>query len=393
MRREISDTTLEGMSLFHVYKKLGRETTSYYGINIDANKIFTNTDAAKNCSEFINEHFKKGSKKEALSVPWDCFRDAGSKSTHMVSLYLLALSLQNCFSEKLKEKLVEHVPESSDWYDYRYTCFLVCLYHDIASCIEKQIIVENTPENQRRLEFYLEAYKIQYTPFKHKALNGTTLVRFPEETIKNYFLYQATHGEPEFDHGIIGGYILFDLLCKNYQKKTNRDPQGTRESMVDINYLHWRRSHIDHFAYICDTIICHNLWTANLWVQPNAWAQLEKAKKYDEAGLQKLIIADKKERLSFKDHPLNFLFCLLDSIEPVKKFEGNRFSARDILQMISITAEDNGAEKCKINIEWDNRIKDLVDKEKWDKKLLKLQEWLDICVEPIGPKISISFER
>ena len=112
-----------------------------------------------------------------------------------------------------------------------------------------------------------------------------------------------------------------------------------------------------------------------------------------ECDRLKLVIKDKAERLSFKEYPLNFLFCLLDSIEPVKKFEGHGFSARDVLQMVSITAENNDAEKCKINIEWDSRLKEVIAKEEWEQKLHKLEEWLDVCVEQVDKKISISFEK
>ena len=61
----------------------------------------------------------------------------------------------------IKEE-IGHFILSHDWYDYKYTWFLTCLYHDIASNIERGKLPANPPEQQKHLTYYLGDNNIQY---------------------------------------------------------------------------------------------------------------------------------------------------------------------------------------------------------------------------------------
>ena len=72
----------------------------------------------------------------------------------------------------------------------------------------------------------------------------------------------------------------------------------------------------NHIACAAWTIICHNIW-----VHKRGTCE---AKKYEEIGLNELIHNKTDKRfIQLKEHPLLFLLCLVDTIEPVKELERN----------------------------------------------------------------------
>lgn len=88
------------------------------------------------------------------------------------------------------------------------------------------------------------------------------LTRYDEETIKSYFKYlKGERGRLHTEHGIIAGYKLFDSLYRNFCRVTEGKQFVAGVYTEKETGLHWRKSHLDHFAYISDAIICHNLWT------------------------------------------------------------------------------------------------------------------------------------
>ena len=136
--------------------------------------------------------------------------------------------------------------------------------------------------------------------------------------------------------------------------------------------LEWRKEHLDHFAYIADAIICHNIWTT--------YEYEKKSLEYEKSDLIDLIIKSKKDRLTFKQSPLQFLLYLLDTIEPVKKFENLDASA--VLKKIWVSAGmDESRHHCRIVIGWDRTLEDEDKFLNWKDSILKMGKWLDLKVK------------
>lgn len=399
-------------SLFDKFIEYGKHRQSYYGIRIDASKLFSGDNCEKdNCREFIKQHFETGHKDRVLYTPWQdengSYKEQG-KHTHTVSLYLLALLLENDSGGLIELPLQEAIRSYCCWGDYRYTWFLTCLYHDIAAHYERVDRMEWDFQYPKMLNYHLHRCNIQHTIYDYTLPTGVDLQkwepRFPEELLFKYFWHQIApekakcdeERNPERDHGILGGYFLFDSLYKEFTQET-QGHNWRQEPATVIEGLQWCPAHLNHFACISDAIICHNLWTANIWPEDATSKYKEDqrtlAHKYRTSGLDSLIIKAKEERVSFQKYPLQFLLYLFDSIEPVKRFtkDSNR-SAKEVLQNISIEYCQN-EDKHTIKLTWNyDFFKDL-GFDDWCTKISELQYWMDVETEKILNGITLSFPK
>jgi len=243
-------------------------------------------------------------------------------------------------------------------YDFRYTWFLTCLYHDTASVIEKEEWKVGSPAD---LNFYLGKHDIQYNVFNHIWDNPFYKpFTYSEDVIKNYFRYRVEYGH-SIDHGIIGGYLLYDRLVKNYNnafKEALKSKKATTYESFEYQNLSWRIEHLSHFAIIADAIIAHNIWRSS--------GSKETKKLYRDYGLDSLI--GNKEKLKKENNPLVFFLGLFDTIEPIKFF-----GQPDILKEISISNDD------KIIII--NFLSEIERKDAWVNKIKTLSEWLNVNVD------------
>lgn len=391
-------------SLFDAYAEYGEFNKSYYNIDINASKMFSGRKSENNnCYCFINKHFTNGSKESAMCTPWRRGYKAGGKHTHTVSLYLLTLLIEKESDGLLQIPLKEKIYSYAEWGDFKYTWFLTSLYHDNASHFEQVKQSEDDFCCPSDLESHLKRYKIQHTIYNHTPLNHPVWEpRFPQELLYRYFRVQIApekakcdeDRDSERDHGILGGYFLFDSLYKNFTQKTQGHDWSQNPVKV-IEGLQWRLAHLDHFAYISDAIICHNLWTANTWnpAISDYNDQLAQANKYMTTGLQDLIIDTREKRVSFQKYPLQFLLYLFDSIEPVKGFtkDSNR-SAREVLQNISIEYCQN-EDRHTIKLSWTTKFSNYTEFNGWYAKILKLKYWMDIEIQEVDGTIVLSFPK
>ena len=378
----------------NLFKRYLQLKESYYEISISAQKLFggTKVENLDACREFICEHLTRGHKSEVMNIPWIENFNHSHKHVHVVTLYLLGLIFQNCVSEHIRRDLRQFIADL-DWYDYRYSWFLTCLYHDIASNIELATIPPNPSEQQKQLLYYLGDNDINYTIFNYKRFQHAYTARFSESLVQNYFYYRSSCGE--CDHGILGGYFLFDRLYKNFQNNT-MDGRST-------DVLYRVSSHLDHFAYICDSIICHNIWTIQTFdVLENETAQNAKeVEKYKRFGLSPLILKNRGERLRFTEHPLQFILCLADTIEPIKRFteDDGRIipGEREVLSAIDISLAANNSclnDTC-LKITWEDTVNGWCGFDKWTENIIKAKNWLAVSVEEkrSNNEISISFDK
>lgn len=354
---------------------------SYYGIEVNVNHLFLDRCAKNHCQSFIEDHFFSGGKEKALDIPFLEMYNQSGKHIHTVSLYLLGCAMEEVFSSEIKQSVKKALNSECKWYeknDFFYSWFLTCLYHDVASCIETTIPF-NASESFKHLEFYLGKWNIRYTPFNHQPIKRTAALNcFSEELIKNYFYYMATKGE--IDHGIIGGYLFFDKIKKNYitntQRKRDREEKGFLTIGKKGREIKWSIEHLDHFAYVADAIICHNLWTRN---------DGDRSEEYEEFGLDPLIIKSDSDRVDFSEFPLQFMLRLLDSLEPTKRFE--ELPPYAVLKNVYVSPKEGKG----VKIGWRRCLENETGFERWFNTIKGLNKWMKVSVSDVEDNRSCCF--
>ena len=335
--------------MLSLYDDFSNIPKGYYGIKINVDELFDNERALHNCNLFIQKHFTAGCKKGVLDITENYTNEyeLRGKQVHTVSLYLLGLHLMKLFNKTLKEKIEFLIPSKDKWYDYYYTWYLTCLYHDIASVIE------------RNKEFLSETEEIAKTQLYDEDKN---LFRFDRDIILKYQKYRSNKGR--VDHGVFGGISFFNRIKASFEKETfGHDWQA--EPVYNKHNLKWRLEHIKHFAYIADAICCHNIWLA---------VDSAAKKEYQEKGLDELCVENHTDKLSFREYPLQFILCLLDTIEPVKRFSDMK--PKDVLENISIKSTGTT-----ITIEWTKSIKNNKNFFRWLDSICSLDEWMKLNVK------------
>jgi hypothetical protein len=167
---------------------------------------------------------------------------------------------------------------------------MITLFHDLGYLYEKDF-----------KQFSEERY-LHDIPFCN------SVPRRYRDIIEPYQIYRQNK-----DHGICAGMILDKVLCETrasrcylYEDPLNWDP------LLDEVY--------HHVAWI---IMSHNIW----WkrdIDPE-----RNLHEYHIAGLDRLVLSSSKLKsgvyncypIRYCFHPLFFLFCLVDSIEPIKRLQ------------------------------------------------------------------------
>lgn len=328
---------------------------SYYHICIQPAQLFDEKCGKRNCYEFINQHYEKGNKAEAFVFPFcEDYHEFG-KHVHTVSLYLMGLIVREAFEEKIRCKLSGFICDLDSWYCYKYTWFLTSLYHDIASSVE-----EKYAQDAKSLESFCEQNGITKYPDDQQNV----LLRFDPAVRAGYYQYRKEERRNQ-EHGIAAGYLLFDRLYKNFDCKVGQRMQGSDVWLDQKRNLYWRKSHIDHFAYIADAIICHNIWLCT----DECNEELYKKYKLDD-----LIVKTHQDRLSIDEDPLQFLLCLLDTIEPIKRF--NNIPYMEVLQRISVSIMNSY-----IRVQWDDSLEKNGCFKKWLASVKTLDSWMKVIIE------------
>ena len=358
------------VTLFELY---GEKPESYYGICYNPEYLFHNDDTldeTQRCKMFLNEHYMKGKKQGLLKNKlFDNYQQNG-KHVHSASLYLLGKSLLPYFQEKIGQSLKEFLPHYDFWHDnghdFLHTWYLTSMYHDYASCVERSTIQKSDSERHRTLDFYLGKHNIQFSPYEMFPFkSGNIPFRFSRQLIENYFYYRACNCDCE--HGIIAGFLFFDLFVKNFLKNTSENNSGSFDENGNMIYegLDWNTDFPMYAAYLADSIICHNIWLGG-----NSQKEV-----YDSYGLSPLLYTEcPNSKLSFEKFPLQFMLCLLDTIEPVKRF--SHLTARSTLENVSIWKIGNR----QIGVAWNNRLKQEPEFQKWMESIYSMKNWMQVDI-------------
>ena len=217
--------------------------------------------------------------------------------------------------------------------DFLYMWYLICLYHDIGYVYERNAL---PPEQIFPNDIFAQ----------HKTVAGIPSSYF--NSIDRYYRLRRftplLGSRPCVDHGIYGGMRFYKTLQSLHSSSNIQVAE-----FGDNDGLLWGKPIFDNYivpAAYC--IACHNMF--------KAFVGSRSAQKYLSIDLEDLIIAHGTSDILPSTHPLLFLLCLLDSIEPVKIFAGdNPTTSADVDQILERCELQTGNEA--LHISWNpNRI-------------------------------------
>ena len=236
-----------------------------------------------------------------------------------------------------------------------YTWLTLCLYHDYGYFIKSAYTNIDGFEN---IVLNHSIFDYDYSPSRY------TYNLYAEYYNKKYHKQlekdnqQFWDGEEIGDHGILGGYILFDKLYESPNA-----PENTMQTKMPF------------YQDICYRIMEHNIWKQN--------------KEYDK---EHAFYAISNENFKIIDilEPLLYILSLVDTIEMVKKFCKNpqKQTSRSVLPAKLSSQFYVDVTKTKILINY-SKVEDYVKRNKyktedidlWVKSVVGLKDWVDLTVE------------
>lgn len=272
---------------------------------------------------------------------------------HIVTNYFIGILLYE-ENEKIRSAIDTQIRKITPSEDvsidnsFKYFWFLICFYHDVGYCYEN-----NNNDTIKSLKTINSDLRIKS---RLKKLLGVPKI-FQNIGLK-YLTYRL-RCFGVFDHGIVGGMLVYDRLIKifrHYQKT-----YGNMKKSFDYKNLRWSESMFPYFRLIASVIFTHNIWLKNVNVDPKSEINL-----YMYYGLDKLVITNSRRTISLYRHPMLFLLGFVDSIEPTKRY-GIKF-----LQKIELKFSKKDTLIITHNCNNDNDVKT------WFNHISSLSNWLGI---------------
>lgn len=267
---------------------------SYYD-NPPYLKIDTMYDS-KESLNFIKEYFKCG-EKGTLFDDFDVVRDEVllTRSQHIISTYLLGIILVDNIKIDIEKNNMEKE-------NFLYLWFLACLFHDVgyifeekSSCEDLRMLQTNGLKSIDKICNIKYLYDGIFDPYK-------------EDNIHLYLSKRAICKggcTGVIDHGIVGGFLLYDRLRKNYDeayKKAKKENSVVKKNSFDYKNRRFSTNHYNDYKKAAQAIIVHNIWPDTL-------------RKYLE---------EEGETVNLKridiENPIAYILALADTLEPIKKY-------------------------------------------------------------------------
>lgn len=220
---------------------------------------------------------------------------------HIVFTFFIGLAIYNkcglinnvinekfCNDNKYRIALEKHQEAP-----FAYIWFLICLFHDLGYKYEYSNLL-NT--NIKKFDDLINCSKIDDVTIIDK-LEGVP--DFYHTVVEHYFKYRLM--AEKLDHGICGGFILYHDLCDIRRTHKNNKPR-------QFNKGYWKDELELIFAYAASVVLCHNIFFASNPLTKELYIKFKLGS----------LITNKKYKINLKEYPIFFLFCLVDSIEPIK---------------------------------------------------------------------------
>ncbi len=385
------------------------EFNYYYNLRDILSPTLTIEEVRRSIENYFNQGGKSGVFKFCGNNKLDEYRTQHSFSIYLLGIYLMKIIVDNV---SLKDKIISQFTSISNVNDQRisFYWFLTTLYHDVGYYFENNPKYIDYSLNRIRkmnwtgLKLYQDSYKVdlrtkllRWNSFSKYINRNFDLKRFTLESInkgKVIYNYETMIDNDKtlvekyynyckdrfgkINHGITGGEMLFSYLeesfLKAYEKKFVEAIFDAKE-IPKIEYftddnLIWQIELFDVYRLISDVIITHNVWGV---------PKEEDSMYYKEYGLTDLKYFQKK--ISLKN-PLLFVLCLVDAIDPYKFFSDRikPLSISEVFSEIDIII-DKGGFIISGPLNYIEIIRDS-----------KLQNWLNVEVEPDNPNKRIRIE-
>lgn len=323
------------------------------------------TFSNEQCVRFIEKYFITGGKGSAIKDIVDYFNDKNTfRASHSVSIYLMGLVFYNNCNE-LKDRINKQIVEIGIT-DFKYIWFLICLYHDYCSYIEIKSFNKNTD-----------------ITCVCKGLDDMNNVFFTDiyskQNIKSYYKHRKINGK--IDHGIYGGWLLQKELRDNFERAKKKSETANQDDF-SYNGLHWSTSHKNWYDFVASIIIKHNIWFANEdRLSEKMSAQIKEYENSIDNNMHNFIIRD-SGRIKISDNPLLFLFFILDTIEPIKRYCKNDTGDKEPKEVLNAIAFDISFsnEQFTFRINSNNKF-DIKLCSEIREQAKKMENWMDINVK------------
>lgn len=346
-------------TICELYDQVLKSYKKYYDRSPSFNLDMLN-DFCK-CKCFIKNCIKAGGKgNNYLNSSLDNL--SSSRVKHIVSCFLLGfvfcenISIKDWIDKKLCVLCHDY---SKDWKgEFSYIWMLTCFFHDLGYNVEEGENVIPPEEDgvfppQRKSSVFLPRI-------------------YTLEAVSAYEKYREEKYHVNVDHGIYGGKVCYEKLCEirrqhdsSKNSPNNLDNMGmmattTGHESSGKASLIWDKSLEKVYACISWTIICHNMF----FVQEDT----KEAKYYNEHDLGKFVYKKRARKIRLKSSPFLFLLCLVDTLEPIKKF--------DTLEVLKHIYLDVNKMKIKLDVENTRNIGNLDEWEKYRDSVIGLNDWL-----------------
>lgn len=315
---------------------------NYYGLDLGKIKADIGTI---NYADFISKFIKISGKSDNLLYDAIDGLSGTVRPNHIVNTFFLGVYLykynkNNRFKDQIdiatngfESAFINHNPEER----FQFIWFLICLFHDLGYNVEfESNSLKSKERKQRIIEIEQEIEKL----IKIRKIHGVPPLY--ENIITKYLKYRNTVFRC-IDHGIYAGIRLFWDLCENRSIKE-----------FSPSKLSYKFGLIEVYHYAACIILAHNIFFAK---QGSVEDEL-----YKIHDLDSLIFEPNKYRISLDKHPMFFLFCLVDTIEPIKVFKEDG----ELLKNIFLSYSDNNLTirseiKCGCHDTYFSKVKSLND--------------------------------
>lgn len=279
------------------------------------------------------------------------------RAVHMMSAFYLGIILKDFVSDAVVSAIKTNNPRMELVY-FEDPWLLCCLMHDFFFDYEKPMGKDGEISNLSDLK---RALSIKHTIYRTSLPSSPRRIRlkrfspiYSEDVVDAYFTYRQQRDR--IDHGIAGGYYAFDQLVKNYLAERERNQYHNKFQTSHDGYtLLWDNDQVWVFKLVADAIISHNIYHQSQY-----------------QGLPPVLTKGQPEerKLNIKTEPLAFFLSLIDTIEPVKRFD-NHHSVKDILENLTI-------EKHSSSLVISQNDRNFIDLEAWHSGYIaEMSDWMD----------------
>lgn len=258
-------------------------------------------DNKKYCIRYINKILRKYGNK--VTIPFQLtLSQYDFRVKHVLFSFGLGIVFANFYN--LKTKIEEEYRHFEIDNTFIYVWMTLCLYHDFGYFIGSSYIQTDSIEN-----LHLDYIIFDYDYCKSRYSNNL-YVEYYKDKFSKQKRNQKNMAEQEEvgDHGILGGYVLFDRLYSSEVKPISLKKNLMR-NIYDLESPHdGLEYHLERIPLYQD--ICYRIMEHNIWKNKDNFAEDH---PFYEIGSKTFKYIDVFE-------PLLYLLSLVDTIEMTKKF-------------------------------------------------------------------------